>query len=129
MKTLLKSVLFLGLALQLRAQNTELNLKYSEANKSIKLDQSITVFNSLCVLLSPQFDGLFNKDFKNVMGINRLENFYDDFDLGFNLGFACFIKENFKLETRYNFGVLKFDNSTKTLADAYSLKLVFNYVF
>jgi hypothetical protein len=133
MKTILKLVLFLGLVMDIGAQNSEPFsfefLNNFEGKKSIKFDQSISIFNSLCLLIAPQFDDLFTKSFNEVESIEKLKNFYDDYDLGFNLGFSYHLKKGLKLVAIHSLGIIKFNNSNLGQAQGYYLKLSLNYIF
>lgn len=100
-----------------------------ESSNTFKLDNSLNVSSSLKVLITPQFGSLFSESFKYVKEINNLENFYNDFDLGLNLGFNYEILKQLALTSVWNIGLLKFNLIEKNNIESAIMKVGLRYNF
>ena len=113
MKTIITSIIILGLMFNLKAQNKyDFSFKVAanlENDNSIKLKEDFHISSALKVLISPQFDGLFAESYKKVKGISNFKNQFNDFDFGFNLGFKYEIIKALTITSVYNIGILKFN--------------------
>lgn len=133
MKTIISIIFLVVFVPKINAQNIVLSstqiFKHIEAQKSLELDKSIHLFNSIDFLMIPQFGGLFNESFKYVEGITNLKNYYDDFDLGFNLGIKYKITDKVTFTSVYNIGMLKFEKQNINKISSSNIKVVLQYVF
>ncbi|MCO4823054.1 MAG: hypothetical protein KC469_13370 [Flavobacteriaceae bacterium] len=115
---------------QLSMTNEDAFFKMTKSNAdSIELKQVVHILDTFHLILIPQFDGLFTKILnKRIEGINT-KNYFQDFDLGFNLGFNYKLKDSINLDFLYNVGLMKFSVNNPGLIQAPHMKLAISYVF
>ena len=133
MKTTIISIIISLLMCNLNAQNENdysFKLKSNiDSDKTIEFKKHLLISNSFKALIVPQFGSLFSESFKQVKGIQNLENYYDIFDLGLNLGFAYQIISRLNLISVYNLGMLKFDRVEQGIVKGTVMKLSLCYNF
>lgn len=95
------------------AQNQEQvsKIKIKFDTEKVKAGQSITLIDWMDFGLTPQMGSLFAKTFNEVADYLRWQDFYNDFDFGFNAKIGLDMGKNLELATNYNLGILKFDNN------------------
>jgi len=133
MKTTIISIIISFLFCNLNAQN-ENDYSYKlksniDSNNTIEFKQHLPISNSFKALIVPQFGSLFRESFKQVKGIQNLENYYDIFDLALNLGFTYQIISRLNLISVYNLGILKFDRVEQGIVKGTLMKLSLCYNF
>ena len=133
MKTILKLIISFGLLLNLNAQSSEkISLKLNSFNNTknaLKLDQKLRINKGLYMDVVPQFGNQFISRIEAQKVRLNLNEFYEDFDFGFNMGFNFKLKEQLNLKAIYNIGMLKFDESIVGKVNSCLVKLTIDYVF
>ena len=133
MKTILKLIISFGLLLNLNAQSSErISLKLNSFNNTknaLKLDQKLRINKGLYMDVVPQFGNQFISRIEAQKVRLNLNEFYEDFDFGFNMGFNFKLKEQLNLKAIYNIGMLKFDESIEGKVNSCLVKFTIDYVF
>lgn len=133
MKTLLKIIIAFGLVLNINAQSKERTSIIIGANgntkSTIKLDKKLLITKGLQIDVSPQFGNLFMTRIEAKKAKINLNDFYDDFDLGINIGFNYSLKKQLYLKAFYNMGMLKFDEPDNLKDQSYVIQVSIDYVF
>ena len=133
MKTILKLIFSFGLLLNVNAQSGErISLKvnnFNKVHKDLKLDQKLMINKELYMDVTPQFGNQFISRIEAQKAGLDLNEFYEDFDFGFNMGFNFHLKEQFHLKAIYNFGMLKFDELAYGKVNSCIVRLSIDYMF
>lgn len=133
MKTILILIFSFGLLLNVNAQSDErISLKvnnFNKVHKDLKLDQKLMINKELYMDVTPQFGNQFISRIEAKEVRLDLNEFYEDFDFGFNMGFNFHLKEQFRLKAIYNLGMLKFNDSAIGKVNSCIVKLSIDYDF
>ena len=133
MKTILKLIFCFGLLFNVSAQSSERSSyklgKINNVHNAFKLDQKLMINKELCMDVTPQFGNQFISRTEAQKIRLDLNEFYEDFDFGFNMGFNFHLKEQLRLKAIYNIGMLKFDESVIGMVNSCIVKLSIDYDF
>lgn len=133
MKVLLKIIIFFGLVININAQSIGMNSLIIRVNgntkSTIKLDKKLLITKGLQLEVSPQFGNLFMTRIEAKKAKINLNDFYDDFDLGINIGFNYSLMKQLCLKAFYNMGMLKIDEPDNLKDQGYDVQLSIDYVF
>ncbi|TNJ44682.1 hypothetical protein KFZ70_01490 [Tamlana fucoidanivorans] len=133
MKRLEQFIVFCLLSVYCYAQDTALMadkcLVLSTSKNTLNFNQEFSVYKTLKICAEPQFGDLFNNSFKQILGIANLNQFYNRFDLGVNLGLVHNFQKHIKVKGLCNFGMLRFKNYEANKPENYMVKVSLSYIF
>lgn len=133
MKTILKLIFCFGLLFNVNAQSIERSSykvrNINNVHNAFKLDQKLMINKGLYMDVTPQFGNQFISRTEAQKIRLDLNEFYEDFDFGFNMGFNFHLKEQLRLKAIYNIGMLKFDESVIGMVNSCIVKLSIDYDF
>ena len=133
MKTILKLIFCFELLFNINAQSSERSSyklgNINNVHNAFKLDQKLMINKGLYMDVTPQFGNQFISRTEAQKIRLDLNEFYEDFDFGFNMGFNFHLKEQLRLKAIYNIGMLKFDESVIGMVNSCIVKLSIDYDF
>ncbi|MBD0832455.1 hypothetical protein ICJ83_09950 [Aestuariibaculum sp. TT11] len=96
---------------------------------SISFSSEIPIYNVFKMYVEPQFGGLFENSLKSVVGITNFHQFYNFYDVGFNIGLTQQLNKSLKLIGVCNLGVMRFRTFDVAKPESYLVKVSLSYAF
>lgn len=131
MKTLFITLVFVLMMNLIQSQNqrqiTDFHISDNISNNFNK-NNALKLFEWIDLAMTPQLGGLFAKTFNTVAPNLKWQDWYNDFDFGFNAKAGWKPNEKIKIQAFYNIGMLKFNNNFGD-ANAYQMKVSIIYKF
>ncbi|SEQ05601.1 hypothetical protein SAMN05421824_1042 [Hyunsoonleella jejuensis] len=131
MKTLLITLAFIcildGVQSQNQTQVTDFHFSDNITN-TFSVDNALKLFEWIDLAMIPQLGGLFATTFNTVAPNLKWQDWYNDFDFGFNAQAGWKPNEKIKIQAFYNIGMLKFNNNLGE-ASGYNFKISINFNF
>lgn len=112
---------------QNQRQITDFHISDNISNNFNK-NNALKLFEWIDLAMTPQLGGLFAKTFNTVAPNLKWQDWYNDFDFGFNAKAGWKPNEKIKIQAFYNIGMLKFNNNFGD-ANAYQMKVSIIYKF